>query len=113
MFCLPVLRNLFTHVDTIEAPGTLDAGDVMMVGKHFYIGLSQRTNATGAIQLIQHLKKYERIGSTVEMSDMLHLKTGVNSTLKMIQEAGYKTASINVSEFEKLDGGLSCLSLRF
>ena len=30
-----------------------------------------------------------------------------------IREAGYKTITLDVSEFQKLDGGLSCLSLRF
>jgi dimethylargininase len=35
------IRNLFSNVEDIEAPGTLEAGDVMMVGNHFYIGLSE------------------------------------------------------------------------
>ncbi|MFA5816739.1 MAG: hypothetical protein WC865_14085 [Bacteroidales bacterium] len=30
-----------------------------------------------------------------------------------IEKAGYPTIEIDVSEFQKLDGGLSCLSLRF
>ena len=38
---------------------------------------------------------------------------GFPKTEKMIGNAGYKTIAIDVSEFRKLDGGLSCLSLRF
>ena len=38
---------------------------------------------------------------------------GFPKTKDLIQEAGYETLSVNVSEFRKLDGGLSCLSLRF
>ena len=38
------LSRFYSTVESIEDPGTLDAGDVMMVGKHFYIGLSERTN---------------------------------------------------------------------
>jgi dimethylargininase len=34
-------------------------------------------------------------------------------TIKMIENAGYKVIEVGVSEFKKLDGGLSCLSLRF
>ena len=34
-------------------------------------------------------------------------------TRRNIEQAGYPTISLDVSEFEKLDGGLSCLSLRF
>lgn len=35
------------------------------------------------------------------------------STRSQIEDAGYKTVEIDISEFEKLNGGLSCLSLRF
>ncbi|MCD8315985.1 MAG: N(G),N(G)-dimethylarginine dimethylaminohydrolase, partial [Eggerthellaceae bacterium] len=30
-----------------------------------------------------------------------------------IQDAGYPTIEVDTSEYRKLDGGLSCLSLRF
>ena len=33
--------------------------------------------------------------------------------MSRIEEAGFKTITLDVSEFQKLDGGLSCLSLRF
>jgi len=160
----PVLEDFYKQVDSIEPPGTLDAGDVMMVGKHFYIGISQRTNTRGAEQLIAILEKYGMTGSMVPLKEMLHLKSGlsyleqdhllisgefinhpafadfrkievnseeayaanslwVNSTvlvpagfprtLAKIKQAGYQTLTLDVSEFRKLDGGLSCLSLRF
>ena len=35
----------------IVAPGTLDGGDVLMLGNHFFIGISERTNKGGADQL--------------------------------------------------------------
>jgi dimethylargininase len=159
-----VVHEFYTEVESIEAPGTLEAGDVMMVGEHFYIGLSERTNATGAQQLISILQKYGMQGSVVEMEDVLHLKTGlgylennkllacgeflgkpefqrfdvlevdlseayaansvwINDTVlvpagfpktrTLIESAGYKIREVDVSEFQKLDGGLSCLSLRF
>jgi dimethylargininase len=38
---------------------------------------------------------------------------GYPDTLDKINEAGYKTATLDVSEYRKVDGGLSCLSLRF
>jgi dimethylargininase len=38
---------------------------------------------------------------------------GFPKTKKIIEEAHYKVLEIDVSEFQKLDGGLSCLSLRF
>jgi dimethylargininase len=38
---------------------------------------------------------------------------GFPLTLAKIKQAGYQTLTLDVSEFRKLDGGLSCLSLRF
>jgi dimethylargininase len=38
---------------------------------------------------------------------------GYPHTSKTISESGYPVIELDVSEFRKLDGGLSCLSLRF
>jgi dimethylargininase len=38
---------------------------------------------------------------------------GFPESRKKIEKAGYNTIAVNVSEFRKVDGGLSCLSLRF
>jgi dimethylargininase len=38
---------------------------------------------------------------------------GFPKTRSKIDKAGYETIVLDVSEFRKLDGGLSCLSLRF
>ena len=159
-----VLKKEFMNIEYIEAPGTIEAGDIMMVGSHFYIGLSDRTNIDGAEQAIKLLKKYGLTGSTVELNDILHLKTGLsyleNNKLvicgefindptfaqydfieipeeesyaanciwvnefviipsgypiskERISDASFKIIEVDVSEFKKLDGGLSCLSLRY
>jgi dimethylargininase len=38
---------------------------------------------------------------------------GFEKTRDRIEAHGYDTLAVDVSEFQKLDGGLSCLSLRF
>jgi len=38
---------------------------------------------------------------------------GFPKTRALIASTGYKIREVDVSEFQKLDGGLSCLSLRF
>ena len=38
---------------------------------------------------------------------------GYPTVLKAVQDAGYETITVDTSEYRKLDGGLSCLSLRF
>jgi dimethylargininase len=158
------MQSLGLTLEAIHAPGTLDAGDVMMVENHYYVGLSLRTNKQGFEQLSSILEKYGMTASAVPLTTVLHLKTGVsfleNNTLlafgeflttpefqkftilpvdepeayaansvwindkvlmpmgfpkikRRVEEKGYAVVELDVSEFRKLDGGLSCLSLRF
>ncbi len=62
----------------IEAPGTLDGGDVLCIGDQLWVGLSARTNADAILQMQAILKPF---GYTVEAVRMgqgcLHLKSAV------------------------------------
>ena len=160
----PVLEEYYNVIEEISLPGTLEAGDVMKVDNHFFIGISERTNCEGADQLIRILEKHSMTGTKIRLERMLHLKTGVSylennnilvfgefidkkefksfnriiidenesyaanslwingivivpdgypKTREKIEKAGYKTIALDLSEFRKVDGGLSCLSLRF
>src|SRR4030043_2152902 len=62
----------------IQPPGTLDGGDVLMVGDHFFIGLSERTNMEGANQLATFLADAGHTSETVKLAGGLHLKSSVN-----------------------------------
>ncbi len=160
----PLIERFFDDVQTIESPGTLDAGDVMMVGDHYYTGLSERTNQEGARQLSALLERWGYGASTVPLAHGLHLKSSVSyleqgkllitealaeapafagferilvpdeesyaanalwvngtvlvaegfpRTHRRVQSLGLPIIVLSMSEFEKVDGGLSCLSLRF
>lgn len=151
-------------VEKITAPGTVEAGDIMMVEDHYYIGVSARTNQEGANQMIAILQKYGLTGSVVTLEKVLHLKTGlaylennnllaagefitkpefqhlniieipeqesyaanciwVNDRVIMpagypitkakIEALGYQVIEVDTSEYRKVDGGVSCMSLRF
>ncbi len=41
------LKDYYDTFAFIKSPGTLEGGDVMRVGDHFYVGLSARTNEEG------------------------------------------------------------------
>lgn len=41
------------------------------------------------------------------------IAAGFPDTMRKIENAGYETVTLDMSEFRKLDGGLSCLSVRF
>ena len=160
------IREFFPEdrIAYIKSPGTLEGGDVMMVGDHFYVGRSARTNEEGIRQFIAILEKHGLSGSEVRLQEVLHLKTGVNylergnmlvsgefvakpefarynrveipeeeayaanciwvngtvivprgypAVEKAVRDLGYPVILVDTSEYRKLDGGLSCLSLRF
>ena len=77
---IPVIQQFYPEdkIEYIHAPGTLEGGDVMMVGDHFFVGSSARTNEEGIRQFIAILEKYGLTGSEVPLEKVLHLKTGVN-----------------------------------
>ena len=61
----------------IESPGTVDGGDVLVLGKNIYVGLSTRSNQSAIDQMNAKLGKYGYRTQGVEMHDCLHLKTAV------------------------------------
>lgn len=62
---------------SIEAPGTLDGGDVLCVGRTLYVGLSRRTNQAGRGQLETALARFGYRVRGVPLSKCLHLKSAV------------------------------------
>lgn len=61
----------------IEAPGTLDGGDVLTLGKNVYVGISGRSNENGITQLRHHLKPFGYTVTGVPVRGCLHLKTAL------------------------------------
>jgi dimethylargininase len=159
----PVLAR-YRKTFRIHPPGILDGGDVLLLGSHAAIGISERTNEHGARQLGWILATYGYTWSTVPVSDGLHLKSSVNvvgantllvskaferaepleayrkivvveeeayacntlflngylimpagypETKRVLEETGSPVVELDVSEVRKMDGGLTCLSIRF
>ncbi|HEX5043008.1 MAG TPA: arginine deiminase-related protein [Candidatus Polarisedimenticolaceae bacterium] len=61
----------------IEAPGTLDGGDALVLGRQVHVGLSSRTNADGIAQLKRLLEPHGYTVRTVFFTGCLHLKSAV------------------------------------
>lgn len=159
----PVLAR-HRPIARMSAAAHMDGGDVMLIGKRFFVGLSARTDAAGlrefanmvephgyeviAIEVKDglHLKSvvnyvgrntvllsaeaathpafagYEHIivnkeeeyaGNTLWINDTLITPTGYPDTLAKLQRLGMPVFELDTSEFRKMDGGLTCLSLRF
>ena len=160
---VPVLAG-FRKIERIHAPGTVDGGDVLQVGNHFFIGISERTNQEGAEQLGRILRGYGNTWTPITVGAGLHFKSSVNyvgkntllvtldfaaqqqlqeyeqlvldcsesyaantllvnehllipagypNTRRRLEPLGFKMIALDVSEVQKMDGGLTCLSLRF
>ena len=162
-----ILEQFYPELGVIQAPGTLDGGDICEADGHFFIGLSERTNEVGARQLTRHLAENGYRSTCIDirgLPDLLHLKSGlsylgdnrlvVSAALAdqpafesyeriipppaeayaanclrgnefvllpagypvieaTVRGLGYRVIILDMSEFQKMDGGLSCLSLRF
>jgi dimethylargininase len=63
---------------TIETPGTLEGGDVLVLGKHIYVGVSSRSNQEGIRQLQLITSPYGYIVHAVSVTACLHLKSAVS-----------------------------------
>lgn len=141
----------------IEAPGTLDGGDVLQVGRTVYVGTGGRTNDAGMAQLRDHLARLGRKVVAVPLGKVLHLKSAVTAlpdgtflalpdlfdpkamqpvysvteeagchvvplggdnilvaasapqTADWLASRGYEPVVVNIGEFEKLEGCVTCL----
>jgi dimethylargininase len=60
---------------TIEEPGTLDGGDVLVAGRIVFVGVGARSNADGVRQFERHLAPFGYEVRGVEVTGCLHLKS--------------------------------------
>jgi dimethylargininase len=63
---------------TIEEPGTVDGGDVLVVGRHIFVGQSTRTNAEGFTQLRKMGEAHGYLCEAVTVKGCLHLKSAAS-----------------------------------
>lgn len=64
-------------VSRIEAPGTVEGGDVMILGERLFVGMSRRTNRDGIDQLRRVAESQGLSVTAVPVDGVLHLKSGV------------------------------------
>ena len=159
------LAALGFRIARIEAPGTLDGGDVL---KHrgtgtteVWVGLGGRTNASGVEQLADLLGPEGATVVGVPVSRVLHLKSAVTAlpdgtvigyeplvddpavwesflpvpeepgshvvllggdtvlmsssaprSRALLEDRGLRVVTVDIGEFEKLEGCVTCLSVR-
>ena len=149
------------RIASIQAPGTLDGGDVLKINGTVYIGRSGRTNEAGIAQLTACLEPMGARVISVPVSKVLHLKSAVTAlpdgtvigypalvdnpgdfdrflevpedtgahvvllgdnrvlmaasaprTADLLDGIGCDPVIVDISEFEKREGCVTCLSVR-
>ena len=159
-----VASSLASHrpLRRVTAPGTLEGGDVVRVGRNLYVGDSARSNAAGIGQLRAALAPFGYRVVSVAMRDCLHLKSAATfiapdillvnpawvdpqvfdarnvvrvdageafaantltlagvtlmsaafpRTEEQLRQAGVTTRALDVSELQKAEAALTCMSL--
>lgn len=155
------LAGLGYRIARIEAPGTLDGGDVLKHGDTVWVGLGGRTNAAGVEQLAALLGPRGARVVGVPVSRVLHLKSAVTAlpdgtvigfeplvddpsvwdpflpvpeepgghvvvlddetvlmssaaprSRALFESRGLRVVTVDISEFERLEGCVTCLSVR-
>ncbi|MFQ6173151.1 dimethylargininase [Oryzobacter sp. R7] len=155
------VRELGLRVAHIQAPGTLDGGDVLRVGDTAYVGLGGRSNGAGIHQLATLLREFGIRVQAVPVSRALHLKSACTAlpdgtvvgwapvvddreafpvyedvpeeggahvvllaadhllmassaprTAASYRDRGYRVTEVDIGEFEKMEGCVTCLSVR-
>src|SRR5689334_4280284 len=65
----------YRRVVHIEAPATIDGGDVLVIGRRVFVGTSSRTNDAAVSQLRIHLQPCGYSVCAVQVQGCLHLKS--------------------------------------
>jgi dimethylargininase len=61
----------------IQAPATIDGGDILLMGKDIYVGLSTRSTTSAIDQLQAHLSPLGYRVHAITLNGCLHLKSAV------------------------------------
>ncbi len=162
----PALREFYgDHLACLPEGAFADGGDILVTGREIIVGLSARTNRSGAEAItalagdwgysvrtvatpagILHLKTdcstlggkrvlstrrladsgtfddydiilvpetEEAAANAIRVNDTVFVAAGFERTADALSRLSLRVESVDVSEAAKLDGGLSCMSLRF
>jgi dimethylargininase len=158
----PVVAR-YRPLERIDPPGALEGGDVLVVGKQIFVGLSERSNRAGFDQFAGIVSRCGYACTPINVQAGLHLKSSLNAlsedTLLVsedfagleclasyrrvvvhadesyacnvlrinkrllipagfpgvkqeLESLGFHLIELDMSEVQKMDGGLTCLSLR-
>ena len=158
----PELRRHRPEIARIEAPATIEGGDVLRVGRALFVGATARTNTAGMDALEAIARRFGYSLRRVRVDGCLHLKTACTAlpdgsllvnprwvdlrdlegfpivevaegepdaanvalvgervlttsahprTLELVRGRGFEVDTVDLSEFAKAEGCVTCLSI--
>jgi dimethylargininase len=90
----------------ITAPASVDGGDILIMGRNIYVGLSTRSNQNAIDQMNSLLGDYGYKATGVQMHDCLHLKTAatrVDDTTLLINRKWVDTHHLKAYTWIEID----------
>lgn len=154
----------YRHLAFIQAPATLDGGDVLVLGRDIFVGQGSRSNGSALMQMRNILQPWGYRVHPAPLHDCLHLKSAVTQvarrcllanpawvdaslfadweiiavdpaepfaanalflgdafiyprnyprTWDRLEERGLASIGVDISEFAKAEGGVTCCSIIF
>ena len=103
-------------VDIRRTPGILHLESVVValdVGRLLCIESLAGHEAFIDMALLRVPAGEEYAANCVRVNDVIFVADDFPRTYTLLRQAGYTLEPLAMSEFAKMDGGLSCLSLRF
>jgi dimethylargininase len=93
----------------------------LVITEELYDGLASESETNGLryehiftdFALVRVNSEQAYAANCIRVNDYVLLAAGYPSFEETLRELGYQTIALEMSEFQKMDGGLSCLSLRF
>jgi len=161
---LAVALDAYRPIVRLEQPARIDGGDVLVLQRRLFVGLSSRTDAAGRQALAEAVRPFDYEVVPVRTEGCLHLKTAVTAahadillvnpqwvdlapfrgletidvapdepwaanvlsvgtavvaaagfprTADRLRARGLDVRTVDVSEFQKAEGGVTCKSLVF
>ena len=71
---IPILSR-YRHIVEISSPAKIEGGDIFLIGKTLYVGLSSRTDQAGVEALRAIVEPFGYVVSPIDIQGCLHLKT--------------------------------------
>jgi len=103
----------YTSSETVVGSGLHLKSGIAYLGKGNFISFEGFSNIAGSRGIMISDQEESYSANCLMVNDFLLIPRGFPESKKKIVELGYNIIELDMSEFRKMDGGLTCLSLLF